>query len=367
MNIPKGFKKYDENISLARIKLCDKITKALEKHGYKEITLSAVYPTSESFPYDNDFRFKLIDSEGDVLCLTEDAVTGLLNAAEGGLERLCAFTEVYRFKGTVKNDYRYAAILTGFAGVEAEAELISVGLSTLRELGIPCSKIVLGNTTVLQGLAEFFVNGKVDKTQINKILEGELITDADYALKKLFQDTVPGKGDISAIRVAAEKITNGTSVNGLRNLIELSQILGEYGLDDLVEFDLNIMGQDYDNGTVFVLFDEAGNPIISGGRHDLIRTDSILRAVSMRISPDAILAAYPSFLAAIPIANAVIGVADGIIALKSAYRLKNSLAENNLSAVALYRTDRDSTVAYAKAFGIESAVFVDGEGNIFYD
>lgn len=366
--MPTGFKNQNLQSVRERIKLCSVMARIMEKHGFKHTEVTALYPISESFPREGqDGRFKLVDATGEVLCVLEDAVTGLLNAAETDLERLCTYAEVYNFAGKERNVSEFAALLTGFAGFEAECEMISVGLAVMKELGVKCSKIVLGNTNVLKGIAEVYLNTKVDRETIDRILFGEDFkaakTDVDYALERLLKETAQVKGDLEAIHGVAEKVGNPKSVNGLLTLLELSKLLEDLGYGDMIEFDLSLTGASYDNGTVFRLCDAENNVLMEGGRHDFIREGGVCRAVSLRANPDKILALHP-LKSRIINNDAVIGMSDGINALKSAYRLKNSLTDNNLSVAVLYRTSKEATVAYAKAYGIASVIFIEEDGKI---
>ncbi len=365
--IPSGFKTKTLKQTRESLKLCNVMAKIMEKYGFRLTAISALYPMSESFPrVGADDRFKLVDSTGDVLCVASDQVTGMLNATERDLERLCSFGEVYKFGGESKNEMQFASLLAGFSGLEAECEMITSGISLMRELGVECGKIILTNTTILQGIAEVYLNGKADFDVIRRVLNGEdyeFKTDTDIALKKLLVETASTKGNIKVLEGVAEKLKNPTSVSGIYALLELSKMLDELGLNSLVEFDLSIIGQIYDSGTVFKLCDAAGNVFIEGGRHDFFREGGVVRAVSIRINPDKILEVHP-LLAAVPQCDAVIAIADGIKALKCAYRLKNSLTDNNLSVTLLYRTGKREAVEYANAFDIESVIYIDERGNI---
>lgn len=350
----------------ARLRLGRAFTAILSKLGFKERVVSSLYPISESFAGKSGDRLKLVDGDGEVLCVTEDAVTGLLNARESDLERLCAFTEIYRFKGQPRSEAQCAALITGFAGAESEAEMITSALSVLNGLGAEGFKIVLGHTAVLQGIAELYVSSHADAGTIRSLLSGEPATDAECALDKLLKETAAIKGGITALKEAAEKITNKTSLSGLAALFELSEVLASYGLEEMTGFDLSLIGRGYDNGAVFEIRDNAGHTLVRGGRHDFLRSDGVCRAVSFTMKPDELLEHYPLKEEGAA-TDAVIGVAEGIKALSAAYRLKSSLTGNNLTATVLYRTGREETLSYAKAFGIESAVYVDAEGGIAYE
>lgn len=363
--LPYGFLAKNIRTRHAEYKMFYDAAAVLAKEGFCLTGIPALGRLGDNFGfYGMDDRYKLTDSEGDILALTEDVVEGLLSLAEKENERLFGMSEVYRFSGAVRNRTSFGAVITGISGIEAEAEAIACALGVLKAIGIECGKIVLGNTSVLLGLAESIFQGKVGKDKIRSLLKNELFTDADYAVEKLIRETALVKGGLPVLKQAAEKITNPTSTAAMLNLLELSGLLEEYGLGNLIEYDLANMGRNYDNGTVFLLCDKDGKVLIEGGRHDFMRSGEVCRAVSFRFDPEYLLTIYPGRYFEEKTADAVIGVADATQALKAAFNLKKSLTENGLTVKVIYKTGKDETAAFAVASGVESAIYVDAEGHI---
>lgn len=368
MSLPEGFSRRDTHIVAARRRLVDKIRETIEPIGYREGYTPTVYPVKDSFPrQDLDDRTKLIDKDGSVLCLAEDATTALLQTAPS-YGRVYGSTEGCKLFGVGgRNEYSFSMLFTGVAGPEAEAELIIAGIKIAERLNIPVGKIVLGNTRVLQGVAESCKNRRVSKSELGRYIDGTIYAEEDYTAVKLIREIAGSKGGISIIGQAAEKISNKQSVDALISLFELSKILEECGFGEKVEFDLSALGNHYDCGNVFSIYDDSNNRLIDGGRHDFDDGTGIVRAVSARIYPDYILSVHPEVDDKKTDFDAVIGVADGINAVKAAYRLNNGFVGEGLRVTTVYKTDADSLARYAADKEIKNVIFVDADGNVHYE
>ncbi len=363
----RGFANKD-TVQLGRRKvLVEKIASVLDKVGYSEGGISLLYPMKESFPKsDFDDRMKLVDSDGSILCVLDDTVVGLLHSTENTLCRVYGVSEQYKLFGEVRNEACFAAILVGISGADGEAEVITTGMRILEKLGIPFGRLVLGNTSVISGVADNLLNRKVSKSEIKGIIEGKFNSEEECSAAKFIMEVAQAKGGLSVIGSLAEKISNKTSIDGLVLLFELSKVLEEYGVEK-IEFDLSRVGNDYDNGIIFSIYDDKGNLIIDGGRHDHMCSDGIKRAVSLRLYPDYILSLYPDLVEYKGKYDVVVGAADSIKATRCAYRLKNGFADSELRTLVLYKVQKEELTALAGALGIESAVFVDAEGNITHE
>ncbi|MBR1747669.1 MAG: ATP phosphoribosyltransferase regulatory subunit [Clostridia bacterium] len=357
--VPNGFVRRALQDLASEQVLAGYFAKAAEKSGYARTLVSALYPIGESF-FGTENRYKLIDREGDLLCVTEDAVTGLLNACEDGLNRLYTHTEVYRYRGEDRNVRQCAALLAGVAGPEAEAEVILLGLEVLRSLGVN-GKVKISSTYVLQGLAEVYFGYRPDAETVIAWINAKPRTDAESAMFTVIDAVKRMCGGAEVIKDATELLTNRVSGVGLKNVLDLYDVLCGLGKQDQVEIDLSVMGRPYDCGSVFEIVDEENNVLLRGGRHDFLRGAETIRATSIVMVPAEVMTYYR--VKETTKASVVLGVETGIIALSAAYKLKEDLIEAGVPSVSmLYGVGAEDTARYAEAFGIESAVFVDGEG-----
>lgn len=358
--LPNGFVRNSAADMAAEWTLSKAFGAVAEQFGYDPTVVSSLYLINESF-FGSENRYKLIDREGDCLCLIEDPVTGLLNAAERGINRLYTFAEVYKYRGEERNARRCAALLTGVAGLEAESEMVLLGLDVLKKLGVAGGKVVIGSTYVLQGLAEVYFGYRPDVATIRAWLDSRPKSDAEGAMFAVIEDVRKMRGGVEIIRQASEKLTNKVSGIGLSNVLDFYDVLCGCGLEKQVEIDLSVLGRNYDCGSIFEIRDGNGKVILQGGRHDFNDGADVVRAVSLCMTPSDLLSTYRVVGLE---KNVVIGVGDGIIALNAAYSLRETFVSSGVRAVLLYRADPETTRAYANAYDIESAVFVDADGKL---
>ena len=356
--LPNGFEKTTSSERAAEQVLARAFGAAAERNGYDPVVVSALYPIAESF-FGTDNRYKLIDREGDCLCLLEDPVTGLLNAVEPGLNRVYAYAETYRYRGRERNRRACSALLTGVAGLEAEAEMVLLALDVAKEFNVPDAKVVIGSSYIWQGLAETYFGYRPDVATIRAWLDSRPKTDAEAAMFSVIEEVKKLRGGMETVRAATEILTNRVSGVGLKNVIDFYDVLCGCGLENKVEIDLSVVGRDFDCGNVFEIRDDKDTVLLSGGRHDFADGSNTVRAVSLSMSPKEVLRAYRVTGTA---KNVVVGVSDGIIPLNAAYTLRENFISAGVTAVLLYRADKEGTKAYADAYDVESAVFVDADG-----
>ncbi|MGN1042461.1 MAG: ATP phosphoribosyltransferase regulatory subunit [Christensenellales bacterium] len=365
MSLPNGFVNRGYKHIKRRNEFVKKAAAVLESIGYREGYPALLYPMRDSFPREGaDDRIKLIDCDGTVLCVSDDTVTALLQTCSE-TARVYGCAEEFKLFGAIRNESCFSAILSGVAGIEGDAEIISAGVRIMEKIGLPKGKITLGNPAVIRGVAESCLNRQVSRKDLKRLIMGEAASEDEASATKFIGEIASAKGGVSIIGAVAEKITNKTSVDGLVGLFELSKLLEEYGVSD-VEFDLSYIGDAGDSGILFSISDDVGNRIIDGGRRDFMNGKAVVRTVSLRIYPDYVISVRPELFPNGAEFDVVIGVADGIKPLKSAYRLKNGFADEGLRVTVLYKVNKEDTDSFASALGIESAVYVDENGNITY-
>lgn len=362
MALPQGFITRDSRLIRRRRELVEKMSGILNAIGFEEGYVAPMYHLGESFRKEGvDDRIKLLDNDGRVLCISDDIVTAMLQSAEG-LVRYYGCGEQYKLFGERRNEACFATVIGGLGGIEAEAEIISAGVRLMEKLALPVGKIVIGSSAVLRGVAESALKTVLTKQNVLDLLNGKFSSEDERIVAETLKEIAGANGGITVLGEVAKKISNKTGIDALVGLFELSKVLDEYGLTDKITFDLSYLGGDYDRGMSFAIYDESGNKIMDGGRHDYMNGDGIKRAVSLRVYPDYLLSIHPELVEDKQKFDVVIGTADGIKALARAYKLKNDFADEGLRTTVLYKVSREDVTAFANAFEIEVRVFVDEEG-----
>lgn len=185
-------------------------------------------------------------------------------------------------KGRLREHFQLNVDIVGVSGVEADAELIAVGVDVLRALGLTSQDVVVrvSDRRVLEAylLAIGVPAGAIPGTQA--IIDKMERQPRDISTEKLAELGLPaaavdGVLDIASVTIAELRELLGDS--DVAALVEELAHLRSYlaalldGDDGWFRLDLSIVrGLAYYTGTVFELFDRGGQfrAICGGGRYD---------------------------------------------------------------------------------------------------
>lgn len=379
INVPSGFEKSDYSQLNKRNKLTRLLSEFLEKNGYLQASVNDIMQESNlplSYKKNNDYRdsFKFVDRDGSVLFMPSDVMPPLMLAARMSSEtpsRLFCSKDCYTFldKGIYRNLPQIGAIHYGIDNVAAEAEVICIAIALAKMLNLEHYTINVNDTRILSGIVKIYSRSEVTKPYIKSLLSGETNGEMDSACVTMLSSVASAVGKITDIKFVADKIENKESINGLYNLLNLSELLEEYGCDENVVYHTSFLGvNDYEEGFVFNLV--ADNQIVlHGGRYVYNIGGETLFGIGIKFN-------YPSIAKAFfaiedidgknnPF-DVVLGTTGSNLSLIRAQKLKNTFMENNLKVNVVYNKTMEEVNAYAKKFGIQSAIFVDNQGNLEY-
>lgn len=188
-------------------------------------------------------------------------------------------------RGRLREHFQLNVDIVGAPEVEADAELLAVGLTIQLELGLDRSDVVarVNDRRLVTGALQMLgitgdqvagVYGALDKfRKVAPEVFAELLQNAGVPVDSITEITKLCDGSVSvfdwfAPRLDAADETTRASVADLSTYLEL---LNEKGLGDLVEVDFSIVrGLAYYTGIVFELYDRKGKEraICGGGRYD---------------------------------------------------------------------------------------------------
>jgi histidyl-tRNA synthetase len=188
-------------------------------------------------------------------------------------------------RGRLREHFQWNVDLMGEEGVEADAEVLAVGLDALRELGLGSDDIrarvsdrrLLAALLRSAGVPEerlltaYTIVDKVEREGRERILdrleaEAGIAREAGDRILSLFEAP-----DLDAVRNAFG--ADPEVVEALEEVERFLQVMEELGLGPFVEFDLTIVrGLAYYTGIVFEIFDRKGEfrAICGGGRYDAL-------------------------------------------------------------------------------------------------
>ena len=233
--------------------------------------------------------FKFFDREGNTLVLRPDMTPAIARSAAKYYHREELPVRLFYIGNTFVNNSRYQGRLfettqagaeqIGDASVEADAEMVAMAVSALKEAGLTEFQVDIGQVD--------FFNGLVEEAGLSQEVEDELrlrieaknffsvedylqeqnlspsLTNAFLRLPQLF-------GNTDCLSEAETLTANPKSRRALQRLRELYRILTEYGVEPYISFDLGMLGKyQYYTGLIFRIFTYGtGEPLGGGGRYD---------------------------------------------------------------------------------------------------
>ncbi len=294
LHTPEGVRdRY--NLECARKEYTRKrIMKVLHSYGYRDIET----PTFEFFDIFNKDRgsvaskdmFKFFDKEGNTLVLRPDITPAIARAvakyyAEEDMPvRLSysgnTFFNSSSYQGRMKEVTQLGAELIGDETSDADAELISMIIHSLRASGLEEFQVEIGHTGFFAGLVEEAGISEEEAEELKLLLENknyfgieELLHANEHvptACKEMILRFSETFGQIEQISAIKELTDNKTIIASIEYLEKLYQILTVYNLEKYVYFDLGIIGHyKYYTGIIFQAYTYGtGELIVTGGRYD---------------------------------------------------------------------------------------------------
>jgi ATP phosphoribosyltransferase regulatory subunit len=268
----------------------------LRTYGYKELEPPTI-EYYDVFSGDNDLipqetMFKFFDQYGRILVLRPDLTISVARITATKLKdcespiRHFYIGNAYKYNeigGGKQKEFTQAGVeIIGQSNPESDAEVIATAINTIKSAGLKKFQIDIGQVEFFNGLMDETGLNQEEIDQIRELIDskdyigieeivakhnirkelGELILD----LPKLF-----GSADVIA---KAEKITNNErSLNALKNLRNILEIIDDYGFSEYVSVDLSLVPSSNNfkcyTGIIFKGFTYGvGFPILRGGRYD---------------------------------------------------------------------------------------------------
>ena len=280
---------YPEQMAL-RNYMYEKVRAASRMFGYQEwdapfIESIDLYAAKSGEELVKKQSFTFTDRSGDFVTLRPELTPSLarmIAAKQGELTypvRWWSFGPFWRYeqpqKGRTREFFQWNIDMLGVASPEADAELIAVGATFLRSVGItPDLALIYVNNRRL-------MDSEFDALEISVEKRMDVSNLVDRRTKM-----EPAKWDAYAIELGL----NESQLAGLKDilgnfdlwkksdeLVRLFAALESLGVKEYVKFNPNIMrGLLYYTGTVFEAFDTSGSlkrAILGGGRYDNLLAD----------------------------------------------------------------------------------------------
>jgi len=258
-----------------------------------------------------DHLFKIVDTGGELLVLRPEmtvpiarlAATRLLPQAAGPL-RLSYVADVFRGQDEGRTQLRaftQAGVeLLGEGTLDADAEVIALAATCLRRAGVPDAVVHVGHLGFLDDLLAALPVDTQDEIRARlyrKEFAGIEHAIPDPSLAGLLRLLPDLHGD-DAVTRATPFATSARSRAALADLETLMARLRDYGLADIVRFDLSIIRDfSYYTGVVFEAYGAgSGYPLAGGGRYDTLlgRFGAECPATGFALGLDRVLGVLPN-------------------------------------------------------------------------
>ncbi len=238
---------------------------------------------------DEERMYRMFDATGRTLALRPEMTAAVARLAATTLGddplplRLCYWAKTYRAEGGRVHDRaevtQAGVELLGVRGVEADAEVIAVMVSSLRRLGLRAFRLAVGHSGYVQSMLGSLPDAlraelrsaliEKDLVAYGRALVGgrRLVGEAD--LEKLA--ALPHiRGGVEAVAAARAAALDDGARAACDELDALWGALREHGVDEFVRLDMALyLHHEYYTGVVIEGYADAlGYPICFGGRYD---------------------------------------------------------------------------------------------------
>ncbi len=324
--------------------------------------------------------FKLTDYDGSLLVLRPDMTTPISRIVSTkipeGKYRFCYRGKMFRFsQGVGMREFSQVGVeLMGASGVSRDAEIVSLAIASLLEVGLDDFIIDIGHVGFFKGLLASLRLSDEERKELAELVESKnSIGEQLFAkktgltgeeLERILKMPMLFGGD--EVFAEAEKYcVNDEMKNAVSTLRELDAILKAQGYDRYVSYDLSLVGEmSYYSGIVFKgMCEQVGSSILSGGRYDHLcdSFDRDIPSVGFAIGTDMLLLALGG-AGKTPVRenrDVAVGCTEDRIAQTLTF-VRDLVGEGKFVAN-LSVCDESEVMAYAKENNTKQAYYIDGD------
>ena len=386
IHTPEGVRDIYNGECARKNHLSERMKDVLKSYGYRDIQT----PTFEFFDIFNQDKgslpsnqmYKFFDREGNTLVLRPDITPSIARAvskyfSEENFSMRFSYTgNVFinnsSLQGRMKESTQMGAELIGDDSIDADAEMIALAIHLLLAAGLTEFQIDVGHVGFFKGLIEEAGMDEEKTQELRELIENknffgvEAMTDnpALIRLPKLF-----GSQDI--LKEAKRLTSNMEALTAITRLERLYEIIGEYGLQKYVTFDLGMLTQyDYYTGVIFRGYTYGtGDAVVKGGRYDTLlqKFGKDAASVGLAVAVDELLIALSRQKINVDEGESVTMILYSGRMHSAALKKAKELREKG-SCVQMNRMDSDQQLeaykAYAKRFDIARILYFNPVGEM---
>jgi ATP phosphoribosyltransferase regulatory subunit len=239
--------------------------------------------------YTQEHMIKFFDLNGRILVLKPDTTVPIARIASTALTasqlRLFYIQNAYAVNDInidQRSEFTQAGVeFIGKSGSGADAEVIAIAISQMKESGLINIKLELGQAAYFKGIIEDAEIEPEEADALRRLIDSKNTVELEYLLNNLHMDATVKKRLLSLpslfggkeVIERARKLANTPRCEAaLSNLEQVYNMLSSFGYEKYLTIDLGMLHKmDYYSGIIFRgICDDMGSPILSGGRYDML-------------------------------------------------------------------------------------------------
>lgn len=289
---PLGMRDTLPDLYEAKEKVKRKIEEEMKRWGYQFIatpTLEYFDTVGSASAIHDRILFKLLDQQGHTLVLRPDMTAPIARVAASKLLknelplRLACSANVFRAQqregGRPAEFEQIGVEVIADNTMSADAEVIALMISSLKEAGLTDFRISVGHIGFVQDLFMQILGTEERAKTLTQFLYEKNYVGYREHVKALPLSTIDKqrlygllqlRGGIGVIEKALALVENNQGRAQIEQLQQLWDIISDYGVEENVKFDLTLVSHmSYYTGVLFEVYaGSVGFPIGSGGRYD---------------------------------------------------------------------------------------------------
>jgi len=293
LHTPEGVRdiygqEYEKKLSVE-----SKIHSVIKSYGYEDIQT----PTFEFFDVfskevgttPSKELYKFFDKEGNTLVLRPDFTPSIARCAA---KYFCdeqvpirfsyvgnTFTNTSNLQGKLKEVTQMGAELINDTSVEADAEIISLVIESLKNAGLERFQVSIGEVEYFKGICQEAGLDEETEYDLRSCISGknyfaaqELLNERNVAepYRGILLQVADMFGNMTSLAEAKALVKNLRSLAAIERLETLYEVLKLYGVEEYVSFDLGMLSKyNYYTGVIFKAYTYGvGDAVVKGGRYN---------------------------------------------------------------------------------------------------
>ena len=293
MHTPEGVRDIYGEEYARRMVLERKLHEKLHLYGYHDLKT----PTFEFFDVfskevgttPSKELYKFFDKEGNTLVLRPDFTPSMARCAakyfcdEKLPIRFCydgnTFINRSNLQGKLKEVTQMGVEYIGDDSVAADAEMISLLVESLKNVGLSQFQVSIGEVEYFKGLCEAAGLDQDTENSLREYISNKnyfavdnLLTQANVSeeYREVLLELTDLFGNTECLSKAKKLVNNERSLKAVERLEQLEELLKVYGVNSYVSYDFGMLSKyNYYTGVIFKAYTYGvGDAIAKGGRYD---------------------------------------------------------------------------------------------------